>query len=63
MSAGGQRAHHEQAAQVHDDREQEGVGATSGVATEEVAGAPGQDCGHAVSGGRELGRGGHVRRG
>ncbi len=44
MSAGSQRAHHEQAAQVHDDREQEGVGAAGGVATEKIAGAPGQDC-------------------
>lgn len=63
MSDACERAHYEQATQVNDDSEQEGVGAAGGVAAEEVARAPGQNCGHAVGGGGELGRGGHVRRG
>ena len=63
MSGEGQRAYEKQSAKIYDSREQKGVGAAGGVAAKKIAGSPSEDCGQSVSGGCEVGRGGHVRRG
>ena len=49
-------------ADVREGGEHEGVGAAGSVSAGKVGGAPQEDCGHTVGGGRELGQRGHAGR-
>ncbi len=62
MSREGQRAHYNQASDVYDSGEQKGVGAAGSVATQKIAGTPGEHGSYAICGGRKLRSGGHEHR-
>ena len=63
MAGPGEGSDQKQAAEIYDSGKDEGVSPSSSPATEKVASPPGYDCSHSESGGHELRRCGHVRRG
>ena len=63
MARRGQRAYHNQSAQVHDRREHEGIRSPRRVPAQKIARAPSQHSRQTVCSRREWKRRGHARRG